>query len=533
MAVPTYNSDLTLLTNAESGTWVEMTGWAVGDAPLAEGDYYIQGAGCRSSDTNNKTGLCSGCFDYGSSLSASFTANVTCVFMWHVLLPANAMSNYASGGLRAIVGADVSNFSAWRVGGSDKGRNPYGGWQCYAVNPAKTADYTVGTGHGGTYRFFGAAADVISNISKGTMHGWDAMYYGRGQILFDNGSVSDGAATFDSMATANDNQNNRWGLFQKEGTGYLWKGLMSFGEIAACYFVDSNINITIDDTPATYATFNKIEIKNTGSVITWNNVNIIALLSTQLSKGDFEMVDNATVNLTACSFTDMNTFIFNSNATITDSTFRRCNTITQNNAIFSYCIFSNSTASSTLISDNPSDLNGCTFDSDGSNHAIELTTACAGNSYNLTNHEFNGYATSNGSTGNEVIYNNSGGAVTLNASNITGTVSVRNGTGSTTTVVSSVPVSIVVVDVANTPIQTAQVAVYQTSDDTQLVNTDTDVNGEVSFGYGGSTPQAIYIRVRKSSTGATKYLPVSSSGTITGTGFAATITLIEDTTATI
>ena len=59
-------------------------------------------------------------------------------------------------------------------------------------------------------------------------------------------------------------------------------------------------------------------------------------------------------------------------------------------------------------------ITDCSFQSDGTSHAIELTSACAGNSYTLTDLVVSGYASSDGSTGNEVIYNNSGGTVTIN-----------------------------------------------------------------------------------------------------------------------
>lgn len=41
----------------------------------------------------------------------------------------------------------------------------------------------------------------------------------------------------------------------------------------------------------------------------------------------------------------------------------------------------------------------------------------------------------------------------------------------------------------------------------------------------------IYIRIRKSSPAATKYIPASTTGTIKSTGFSATITLTADTNA--
>lgn len=50
-----------------------------------------------------------------------------------------------------------------------------------------------------------------------------------------------------------------------------------------------------------------------------------------------------------------------------------------------------------------------------------------------------------------------------------------------------------------------------------------------NFNYISDTP--IYIRVRKSSTGATRYIAASTTGTIISSGFSATITLTVDTNA--
>lgn len=179
------------------------------------------------------------------------------------------------------------------------------------------------------------------------------------------------------------------------------------------------------------------------------------------------------------------------------------------------------------------------------------------------------------------IYNNSGGAVTINVTNGGSTPSIRNSDGSSTTVNNAVNLTITVLDKAdNGPINLAQVAVYKTSDDSQIMNEDTETvtagsfvtsvkyrivsvgstdftaigaasntigviftatgagsgtgtatNGVAveSFNYITDTP--IYIRVRKSSPGETKYVPTSTTGTITNAGFSVTISLDEDTNA--
>lgn len=96
-------------------------------------------------------------------------------------------------------------------------------------------------------------------------------------------------------------------------------------------------------------------------------------------------------------------------------------------------------------------------------------------------------------------------------------------------IVASVNISIKVVDVDQDPIQDAQVAVYRSSDNLQLMNEDTLSTGFAvePFNYPGSDVN-VYIRVRKSSTGSTRYLPFSTTGLIESSGFTLTVTLQQD-----
>lgn len=445
MATAGYTTDLVLINNAEGGTWGELgSPYNAGASPtINDTDYFIQGAGCTTQALSaSKSGLAfSLYFDNGSDLSGNFTANETCVFFWQVLLAGNAMETFSNGGLRLAIGNTISDLNVWFSGGRDFGRNPYGGWQNIAINPSITPDQVIGS-PSTAYQIFASILNTTSVISKGNVHGVDAIRYGRGQLLITGGSLADGYANFTGMSFQNDLQNNRWGLFQTQGVGYLWKGLMQFGTSGILTeFVDQNKNITIDDTPRTYENFNKIEFYNTGSTVRWTGIFFNAANSSQLSRGSLEMVDNVPFTADTCTFTDMNNFIFDSNSELYDVTFRRCSGVTQNSGIFNGCNFENSLASASIVADNIGLISNCNFRSDGLNHAIELTAAHSGGSYTLTNCIYVGYATTSGSTGNEVIYNNSGGAVTINIDG--GDVpSYRNGVGSTTNIVANTVVTV-------------------------------------------------------------------------------------------
>lgn len=90
-----------------------------------------------------------------------------------------------------------------------------------------------------------------------------------------------------------------------------------------------------------------------------------------------------------------------------------------------------------------------------------------------------------------------------------------------------VPVTIQVVDKDNDPIENAQVYVERASDKSVIMNKDTDVNGYATTTY-YYTGVVVNIRVRKSSSGATRYLPLSTFGTVGAEGFTLTVVLTED-----
>jgi hypothetical protein len=137
---------------------------------------------------------------------------------------------------------------------------------------------------------------------------------------------------------------------------------------------------------------------------------------------------------------------------------------------------------------------------------------------------------------NAAVWNNTGSAITLAIAGGGDGPSVRNTSGSTTTVDNVVTVTITVQDSALDPIENAQTWVAEGSDfenpGTVLSNADTNASGVSSFTYDFSTDQAILINIRKSSTGTTRYLDFRTTGVIEAGGFGLTVTLAEDPVAT-
>jgi hypothetical protein len=410
MAVPSYSTDLIDLTLAQDDvTLYEMSGYETGNTPdPLDPVYPIQGTFCYVANQKNKTGLQSIAF---SAVAGPITiATGECIFMWHVMLAGDAIESFLNGGYQLLAGDDTTNFKAWRVGGNDFSRNPYGGWQNSVVDPTNTFNVETGTQTNWTY--FGSGINMTKAIQKGDLHGVDATRYGRGTLAVSGGEAAN-YATFAGMATANDDNSTRWGLFQDQAGSYLWKGLMQLGggpAWGAVDFRDENVNITIDQTPRVYNDFNRIQINNAGSRVDWTGINISSVPPTgYMAPGNFVVVGNADINFEGCSFTDMGTFTFLSNSTINGTTFRRCEQVDWGSAAFDGCIFDTTRASAALYCEDLEDIDNCTFSGDGNSNAIHMAAA---GSYTFVGNTFTGYGASGSPSA--AIYHHSGGHLIVN-----------------------------------------------------------------------------------------------------------------------
>jgi len=160
-------------------------------------------------------------------------------------------------------------------------------------------------------------------------------------------------------------------------------------------------------------------------------------------------------------------------------------------------------------------------------HAIIIETP---GTYTFTGLTFTGFGADG--TDTAAVYNDSGGAVTINIAGGGNTPTVRNGASASTTVQSSVSVTVTAITATGTPIQNARVFletspggvdIFDGSDGTSL----TDSNGEVTTSYSGTTPVSVTGRVRKSSS-SPFYKTGIISGQITSSGFSSTIVMVLD-----
>jgi hypothetical protein len=471
MAAASYTHDLTdWILDSDTTAWGELTNAISGGAPdEADTESALQGTNTVSQSANT-TGLCSMARILGTPVTFS-TGQVALV--WHGHGVATALHTYANNGLRvAFAGATLGDWKSYTVGGSDVPPMPYGKWVNNAVDPTLTADATNGTPPTGGTSIYGIGSMMQQTqvIGKGQPHVCDIIRYGRAESRINGGDITNGYATFAGFATLNDAQTARWGLIQAVAGGYQWKGLMTLGYTSAVDFRDSNVNIFIQDCRKVSSTFNKIEIRQSGSRVDWTNVAVTNVSpTTNASKGALQVIDNADVNFDGCTFTDMDTFIFLSNSSNVGCTYRRCGQITLGGSTMNGCLITNSTAAIALACGSDlSTLSNTDFVSDGTGHAIEIT---GGTSHTLTGITFTGYASSNGSTGNESVYVNiSSGSVTIYADS---TFSYRTAGASVTIIAGSVTTLVTVTTESGSAISGAAVALYAANGTGNLPYQDT------------------------------------------------------------
>lgn len=130
------------------------------------------------------------------------------------------------------------------------------------------------------------------------------------------------------------------------------------------------------------------------------------------------------------------------------------------------------------------------------------------------------------------FYIYSGTILKINASNGAnpGTAEETGSNPSATKIVNAVNINVYVKDSSGSAIQYAYVGVFKDSDDSQLMNEETNSSGLATEAYNYTGDVDIYYRIRKSSSGdPTRYIPFDGIGTIGSGGFEVTVILYKDT----
>jgi hypothetical protein len=502
MAAPVIQTNLTLITEAESITnWNALGGGAAG--LVAETDFFIQNATCVSKQCS--AALKGMIFNFGSTITPG--AN-THFLTWIYCTTPSGLAELTGGGMRATIGTATTAYVDFYV----DGKTPYiyGGWKCYPVRYLNTTGTTppqqrflVGA-PGANPQYFGAQVNCLATVKASNL-GVDVIRHGDGIYITQGESGANGAASLFTASAYNDLQNNRWGILQSQPGGYLWQGKLMIGQTTASvvtptYFTASNATVIIADTPHALSTFTEMIVDSTGTTFNLSNITFLALGTTNPGRLYYLARPTASL-LDSVTFANFGKTTLTSSVTASACTWRNTDVVAQVSAGIDKCTFDRLSSTSSLLSNNPTAVTNCTFISDGSNHAIEIN---APGSCSFVGHKFTGYAATSGTSGNEMVYNTSGGAVTISV--ISGDVPTFRNSGSSSTTVISGQRSFVL-----TGLQAGtEVRIYNSTTDAAIAGTETSTS-TFTYNYTYTADVPIYVVIFHLS-----YLPIRLVGLTLG-----------------
>lgn len=540
MAAASYNTDLTDLVadSATTSNWAALGGGASG--LNIETDYFIEGTRCVSK--NAWAGAEKGMVE-DTTVNTLTALSGNGVYMWVTHLTPGSLAAKASGGIAIQMGSASNTLNKYNYAGSDT--IDYGApWICAVVDPDE-ATQTSGTVTTANIDTYGATANLPSGgPTKGAPFGIDEIRYGRSIEINDGVGA---AANFTDLAVQNDSINNRWGQFQRtpgSATNFTMQCRLEFGDTTntvACEFEDSSKNITINNLEHVATDFIEFDVTQ-GSDVTLSSCGFTATAAAN-TRGNWVTTSAGTVVITSCSFSNMGTFGLSSGYTITGSTFRGCDLITQNAATITGSTIATSTATSALLIDDASKITSNTFEGDGTTtpgHAVDLGTVSGGTSgapitINWSNSLDNGatnQTTWEGSTQGQTLgtQGTANDAITVNVTSGSfckiavgagATIpTVQNtGTGTLEITANEVTLTVTVVDIdTGSPLEGAMVYVTNTGAVATYINkVETNASGQVSHTTSLGSAQTLVGRVRAATPGSKAYTKYYKTSPVAGT----------------
>lgn len=550
MTVTIDATNMILINDAETAADWTSTNVTNTDGTLA----FREGAGYQQAQASEETWE-----SYDAITSEDYSGRT--IFGWML---SGGPATETLDGFGMYLGDDTDNI-VYSVGGSDNYGYFFQGWSSFRLNTADlptnfrtiagsegsltmTAITRIGVGG----NFPGKAVGNSSNIK------WDVMRYvanGNPALLVEGGTTG-ARGTFQEITTEDDSTANAWGimglLVPGSKTFVLQFGIQIGSLDSNAWFEDSDfqliINGAIPDAGAGISA-GSMDVDCVGNSAAGTNVVNLSNFFVQSigAVSNWTMsADLDTAQWQDGQFVDCGTFTFpaadSGNKFVDRVIFTNCGQVTFEGTFADGCTFNGSSNALGAVfwDDGTTEENqdNLVFNSDGTGHAIHVFPVGAGPfTFNVQGYEATGYesATDTG-TGNTffLVDNALDADVTINLTGTTGDIAYERAAGYTGTVslVNTVNLTVTVIDEAGAPVGTAQVSIHEGTDPlnlgAELMNADTNASGiaTTTYNYGGD--QAITIRIRKSSTGSTRYVTVATTGTIGAAGFSLTRTLVVD-----
>jgi hypothetical protein len=269
-------------------------------------------------------------------------------------------------------------------------------------------------------------------------------------------------------------------------------------------FLTTRLKFFITDNASGTTTFKLGDKIGTGTSALGNNG--VSITSTSDVGGSFDSATDTDVTdvfVYGSTFTYLTQGIsFRDPQEWINNSFVSCGQINPNNAIMVNSNIVNSVASSALLwnfsGNTNGKLDGCSFLSTGTGHAIELSSSTP-TAITLSNITFSNYGASG--TTNAALYNNSGKSIAVTIAG--GTIpTIRNSSGSTTSIISG----LVTITLSNLKANT-EIRVYEDSGGLNGADVDGVDNSTTSFSFSVASSKVINIMINN-----LNYLPADIWG---------------------
>lgn len=489
MAV-TVTDRRTLLDNANT-----LTGWTGG------------GFGLTTTDFAESTGAVANAFNIADGpiffTTGAINLSNTLVYVYSFN---NAIQGSWTTAPNALFLGDGTDQIAFEMAGQDRRVFSHSvgptNWQCLVLDGSQAATMnTAGETTVVAGSFAGLGLTAITQVgayfvtlSKALGGGYncavDIIRYGNDGIrITGGGSGTEGdflEIAIEDRSTAADKAH---GILRELTTNvYGVQGPLTFGNSGAATesrFIDSGVVVSFEDRNVSDDKYYFNVEGNSGATNVFQLSN-----STIATGGPFVSINFAsgninTLTLNAVTFESLGNAITFSNSAdasghnVTNCTFTSCGQVDPGDVGFSGNTLASSTASATgallLDGDGTSQWSDLHFISGGTGHAIYITTPGI---YSFIDFTYAGY----GATGttNAAVYNNSGGAVTINVSG-GDNPTYHNGASATTTVVNSVDYTVSGMVVGS------ELTIVRLSDEEALFHVESTASGSEIYSHDGTT----------------------------------------------
>jgi len=486
--------------------------------------------------------------DLNAEIGSNQNLADTIIYFWIIDLAFHTADTWENGGHRMRLVDGAGNWSEWYVGGSD---SYFGGWKRYVVNVESTPDAVNGALDLTDVRYFGVTFKHLQKF-KATLDSYvDYVQYHRNSesaYIITNGA----AEPRDFAEWLSKDEAIYAGLVREDNGVYFLNGPIEFGDSTAPHnlqFADTNQILVTENLYRTFGTANRPAAEslvgpnhfqitigsNAGCTTSFQlgtKAGVRGVQGCVLKSGGNRKLkflasdsDIDTLKIYGTTMHDVDVIDLPPNAAnreLLDCNFIECGEIFANTCVVKYSNIINADLEGLRIINPSFNVTYCTFIN--CPRAVNIIEA---GEYTFDNLQF---------TGNtyDIHFSDLFGDLIINCNDSNPSdAKVLNDSTGIVTIINTVTLKVTVKDRAGNPITDAQTAIYKLSDNTELMNEDTALDGEgkavatEAFNYPGSDVD-VYIRVRKSTVGNTRYQPHGSTGVITASGLDIVVTLYQE-----